>query len=192
MNLFDLVSQDVHLTIRNREAWGCCPFHDEKTPSFSVNIEKQLYHCFGCGASGDAIEYLRNKRGMSFQDAKRTLGIENRQSPVRAHINKAQLVRTRVAFWDWENRYYHAMENAYGILTDLEYQIGALMRNPAPEPHQWVDLQTEYCHWQAEHALRMAQWEQIEETPNEKKVQRWLAEYDLKLTRLCPRPEDKG
>jgi DNA primase len=48
---------------------GCCPFHNEKTPSFTVNDDKQYYHCFGCGAHGDIISYLQEKEGHDFKSA---------------------------------------------------------------------------------------------------------------------------
>lgn len=52
---------------------GLCPFHNEKTPSFSVNRDRQMYHCFGCGKSGDAITFLREYEGLSYPDALRKL-----------------------------------------------------------------------------------------------------------------------
>src|SRR4051812_3111586 len=48
---------------------GLCPFHDERTPSFSVDAEKKLYHCFGCGESGDAIEFVEKTEGLDFPGA---------------------------------------------------------------------------------------------------------------------------
>lgn len=49
--------------------WACCPFHDEKTPSFSVNDAQQFYHCFGCGAGGDAIRFLMDMDNLTFVEA---------------------------------------------------------------------------------------------------------------------------
>ena len=48
---------------------GFCPFHDEKTPSFTVNPKTNLWHCFGCGAGGDAIGFLTKKEGLGFREA---------------------------------------------------------------------------------------------------------------------------
>ena len=48
---------------------GLCPFHDERTPSFSVNVEHKLYHCFGCGASGDALKFVQDSEGLDFRGA---------------------------------------------------------------------------------------------------------------------------
>jgi DNA primase len=52
---------------------ACCPFHHEKTPSFTVSPSKQFYHCFGCGAHGSAIGFLMEYRGLGFVDAVREL-----------------------------------------------------------------------------------------------------------------------
>ena len=56
-----------------REFKACCPFHNEKTPSFTVNDEKGFYHCFGCGAHGDVIRFLTDHRGLPFMDAVKEL-----------------------------------------------------------------------------------------------------------------------
>src|SRR5690606_21598539 len=56
-----------------REYKACCPFHNEKTPSFTINDEKGFYHCFGCGAHGDAIRWMTDQRGLPFLDAAKDL-----------------------------------------------------------------------------------------------------------------------
>lgn len=68
-----LVGRDMKLTKAGREFKGCCPFHNEKTPSFYVNDEKNFYHCFGCGAHGDAIRWMTDQRGLPFIDAVKEL-----------------------------------------------------------------------------------------------------------------------
>jgi DNA primase len=68
-----LISGAVKLEKAGREFKGCCPFHQEKTPSFTVNDEKGFYHCFGCGAHGDAIRWLTDARGLPFIDAVKEL-----------------------------------------------------------------------------------------------------------------------
>lgn len=68
-----LIGQSVKLTKAGREYKGCCPFHSEKTASFTVNDEKQFYHCFGCGAHGDAFRWLTDHDALPFMDAVRQL-----------------------------------------------------------------------------------------------------------------------
>jgi DNA primase len=62
-DLAALIGRKVKLEKAGREHKGCCPFHSEKTPSFTVNDEKGFYHCFGCGAHGDAIRWLTDASG---------------------------------------------------------------------------------------------------------------------------------
>jgi len=68
-----VISPTVKLIRAGREWKACCPFHNEKTPSFTVNDDKGFYHCFGCGAHGDAIRFLTDQRGMPFMDAVKEL-----------------------------------------------------------------------------------------------------------------------
>ena len=68
-----VISPSVKLIRAGREWKACCPFHNEKTPSFTVNDDKGFYHCFGCGAHGDAISFLTDHRGLAFMDAVKEL-----------------------------------------------------------------------------------------------------------------------
>jgi DNA primase len=68
-----IIAPSVKLIRAGREWKACCPFHNEKTPSFTVNDDKGFYHCFGCGAHGDAIRFLTDQRGMPFMDAVKEL-----------------------------------------------------------------------------------------------------------------------
>ncbi len=73
-DIVDVVSGYVHLTKRSgSNLFGLCPFHSEKTPSFSVSQEKQIYHCFGCGKGGGVISFIMEIENLSFQDAVRFL-----------------------------------------------------------------------------------------------------------------------
>ncbi len=67
--LVDLISRRVKLKKRGREHEGLCPFHNEKTPSFTVSEAKGFFHCFGCGAHGDAIGWVMKIEGLSFPEA---------------------------------------------------------------------------------------------------------------------------
>ena len=68
-----VIAPSVKLIKAGREYKACCPFHQEKTPSFTVNDEKGFYHCFGCGAHGDVIRFLTDARGLPFMDAVKEL-----------------------------------------------------------------------------------------------------------------------
>lgn len=72
-DLVSLIHSRVPLKRSGKNFSACCPFHKERTPSFSVSPDKQFYHCFGCGASGNAITFLRDYERMHFVDAVETL-----------------------------------------------------------------------------------------------------------------------
>ena len=67
--LSDVVGRRVKLIRKGRRHSGLCPFHAEKTPSFSVVDDDGFYHCFGCGVHGDAISFLREMDGLEFMEA---------------------------------------------------------------------------------------------------------------------------
>ena len=72
-----VIAPSVKLIRAGREWKACCPFHNEKTPSFTVNDEKHFYHCFGCGAHGDAIRFLTDARGLlALQGALETVEVD--------------------------------------------------------------------------------------------------------------------
>ena len=69
LDIVEIIERHVPLKRAGREYQACCPFHDEKTPSFTVSPQKQFYHCFGCGAHGSVIGFLMNYEGLEFVDA---------------------------------------------------------------------------------------------------------------------------
>ena len=68
-DIVDLVSESVRLTKKGNSYWGCCPFHSEKTPSFHVVPDRQMYKCFGCGKGGGAINFVMELENLPFKDA---------------------------------------------------------------------------------------------------------------------------
>ena len=72
-SLEEVVSEFVPLKQKGRRYWGCCPFHNEKTPSFSVDSEAQMYYCFGCHKGGTVINFVMDIERMDFMDAVRRL-----------------------------------------------------------------------------------------------------------------------
>ncbi|MEE4349442.1 MAG: DNA primase [Pacificimonas sp.] len=110
----DIVGQRVKLIRAGREFKACCPFHNEKTPSFYVNDDKAFYHCFGCGAHGDVISFLIDQEGMEFRDAVETLAAqaglqmpeETRESRQRARAAQG-LHDVAAAASDWFQKKLH-------------------------------------------------------------------------------------
>ena len=100
-----LISKNVRLKKSGKEYSGLCPFHNEKTPSFTVNDQKGFYHCFGCGAHGDIISYIINKDGLSFKEA--VLRLANEFSITIPQIN---YIKTPYSMQ--QNRQYQILEDA--------------------------------------------------------------------------------
>ena len=100
VTLSSLVMRTTKLLRAGREWKACCPFHDEKTPSFTVNDEKGFYHCFGCGAHGDAIRWMTDQRGLSFMDAVKELAAEAGMEVPRPDPREAQRAEERAGLHD--------------------------------------------------------------------------------------------
>ena len=72
-DIVDVISGYVKLQKKGSSYFGLCPFHNEKSPSFSVSGQKQMYYCFGCGAGGNVFTFLMEYENYSFQDAVKVL-----------------------------------------------------------------------------------------------------------------------
>lgn len=89
-----LIGRSLKLTKAGREWKACCPFHGEKTPSFTVNDDKGFYHCFGCGAHGDAMRWLTDHDGLPFIEAVRELAAAaGLEVPARSADDEAREAR---------------------------------------------------------------------------------------------------
>src|SRR5690554_2048259 len=73
VDLVEVVGERIQLKKSGRNYSVCCPFHQEKTPSFSVSLDKQFYYCFGCGAGGNAIGFIMDHDHLGFPEAVETL-----------------------------------------------------------------------------------------------------------------------
>ncbi len=76
LTLSDIIGRRISVQRAGREFKACCPFHGEKTPSFTINDDKQFYHCFGCGAHGDVIGFVMQHDNVAFPDAVEMLAVE--------------------------------------------------------------------------------------------------------------------
>ena len=114
-DIVDIISQYVHLKRSGRNFFGLCPFHNEKSPSFSVSPDKQIFHCFGCGVGGNVFTFLMKIEGISFIEAVQTLAeraniqlptFENSRDAAREEL-KSKVYRVN----EFTANYYH--ENLY-------------------------------------------------------------------------------
>ena len=76
LDIVDVVSQYVFLNKKGGNYWGLCPFHHERTPSFAVSQDKQIFHCFGCNKGGGAVRFVMEMENLSFPDAVRKLAAQ--------------------------------------------------------------------------------------------------------------------
>jgi DNA primase len=87
LDIVEVIDRRVKLKKAGKNYSACCPFHDERTPSFSVNPERQFYYCFGCGAGGNALGFVMDYERLDFREAveglARSVGIEIPQEDQR-------------------------------------------------------------------------------------------------------------
>ena len=95
IDIVDLIGAYLSLKKKGGQFWACCPFHHEKTPSFSVNQTRQFYHCFGCGEHGDIFTFLMKMEGLSFGDALRKLA-ERAGVPIEEKKDPNAILRNRL------------------------------------------------------------------------------------------------
>ena len=100
ITLSGVIGRTTKLTRAGREWKACCPFHNEKTPSFTVNDEKGFYHCFGCGAHGDAIRWMTDQRGLTFMDAVKELAAQAGMEVPQPDPREAQRAEQRAGLHD--------------------------------------------------------------------------------------------
>ena len=149
VDIVDIVENFVPLKKHGKDYFGCCPFHNEKTASFSVNSSEQFYHCFGCGESGDVIKFLQDINGWDFKQAAKYLGADIKETEIttgevkKARPKSARLPLNQDAFsideitgflrkcdvrsHQDENIYFHG-PNQIAILTDLNSTPVSLMQ----------------------------------------------------------------
>lgn len=121
-DIVDLIDARVKLKKQGKNFHACCPFHNEKTPSFTVNGEKQFYHCFGCGAHGNAIDFLMNFDRLEFVESIEELATSHGLDvPYEAGSGPSQMERHQ------RQSLYQLMENLNGF-----YQQG--LQQPSAQP----------------------------------------------------------
>lgn len=148
VDIVEIIDSRVPLKKAGNNFVACCPFHQEKTPSFSVNQIKQFYHCFGCGVSGDAIQFLIEREGLNFVEAIETLaGHVGMQMPKDNTNDSASenliynILTEAMRFFEVELRRHPLATNAVSYLKDRgltgitakEYRLGF-------SPPGWTNL----------------------------------------------------
>ena len=117
-DILDLVSEYVKLEKRGRNYIGLCPFHDEKTPSFTVSEDKQICHCFGCKKGGNVFQFIQDIKDISFVEAVQELG---ERVNIKVDIGHSNPSTTQIASEDLKMIEMHELIN--------EYYMYALMKS---------------------------------------------------------------
>lgn len=93
-SIVEVIGQRIKLRKAGKEYKGLCPFHSEKTPSFTVNEDKGLFNCFGCGAAGDVFDFIMQLDGVTFPEAVECLGIDSTPPSARYTASREALIIT--------------------------------------------------------------------------------------------------
>ncbi|HPU43386.1 MAG TPA: DNA primase [Dictyoglomaceae bacterium] len=145
INIVDIISRYVNLRKSGKNYVGLCPFHQEKTPSFYVNPDKGLYHCFGCGASGDVFSFLLNYRNITFMEALEELahevGLELPKREDKRASEENIILEINKAVANFYNLFLNSKYGAEGKLylkkrnisveTQEKFLLGFAPKNPA-------------------------------------------------------------
>ncbi|MDC9580102.1 DNA primase [Xenorhabdus sp. PR6a] len=125
-DIIDLIDVRVPLKKKGKNHQACCPFHNEKTPSFTVNGDKQFYHCFGCGAHGNAIDFLMNYDRLDFVESIEELAtLHGLEVPYEAGSGGGQIERHQrqnlYQLMDKLNSFYQHSLNSPGARSARQY-----------------------------------------------------------------------
>ena len=125
-DIVDVISPYVRLTKRGSNYVGLCPFHNEKTPSFSVNTERQCFHCFGCGVGGNSISFVMKYENLTFTEAVKQLadkvGMNLPEENYNPEYRKRADLKTRLfdIYKEAAKFYYFQLRSDYGNFP-MEY-----------------------------------------------------------------------
>src|SRR5690606_19930314 len=110
-DIVDVVGEYVQLKKQGRNFFGLCPFHGEKTPSFSVTQEKQIFHCFGCGKGGNVITFLMEMESFTFYEAMKFLadrsGMELPTEAIHKESSLPKETQQAYSAHEWLTKLYH-------------------------------------------------------------------------------------
>ncbi|MGI4776488.1 MAG: DNA primase, partial [Janthinobacterium lividum] len=112
ISLSEVIKRKVSLTRKAREYVGICPFHQEKSPSFTVSDFKKFYHCFGCGAHGDVVKFISQSDGLSYKDS--AIKLANDYG-----IELPKLTKEQELFYEEANQIHNILELAAEFFQNL-------------------------------------------------------------------------
>ncbi len=120
VDIVDVIDSRLPLKKAGKNLHACCPFHNEKTPSFTVSPDKQFYHCFGCGAHGTAIGFLMEYEQLSFPETIQELADSvGMQVPVTQQASLTPVRQNLYDLLDKVSKYYaHQLQNTFNAYLE--------------------------------------------------------------------------
>ncbi len=138
VNIVDVVDSRIRLKKAGKNHSACCPFHNEKTPSFTVASDKQFYYCFGCGAKGNAVGFVMEYDNIDFPEAVTLLadsvGMEVpkedfspfQQKQQQERVNLYELMGSANTYYQQQLRFHEGKQAAVDYLKTVDYQAQPL------------------------------------------------------------------
>jgi hypothetical protein len=124
-SILEVIGGRIELRKAGKEYIGLCPFHADNHPSMSVNDEKGLFFCHGCGAAGDVIDFIQKLDGVSFRQALATLGISHRDAVRPPKNDRVRRAAAEIAAWaDVQTQRANYLLREIGQRVQLAKQIG--------------------------------------------------------------------
>jgi DNA primase len=123
-----LRAEGIELIPRGRRLWALCPLHEEAIPSFTVDPEKGLFYCFGCGKGGDVISFIMEFKRFSFKEALVYLGIPSNRRSSYYHSNKKWRIKKKLLqrFEQWQRCLLDFLSELYRQMEDTIYNCKTL------------------------------------------------------------------
>ena len=153
-DIVDIVGSYVSLTPKGGSYWGCCPFHNEKTPSFHVLPDKQFYHCFGCKKGGGVVNFVMEMEGLTYPDAIRFLAKRANLPVPEESSDGTEKLRSRMLALnrDAARYYYSVLQSQEGAAVQAYLDKRRIRRGIAVRfgmgaaPDSWDALLTAMTH----------------------------------------------
>ena len=116
LDIVEIINDYVPLKRQGRNLQGLCPFHQEKTPSFTVSPEKQMFYCFGCGAGGNVFTFIMQKEGLTFPEA-----VEKLAAKAGVTVNKNEISPLQQKKLEKRERLYRINEEAAWFFRGISF-----------------------------------------------------------------------
>lgn len=137
LNIVETINDYIHLDRKGKDYWGLCPFHEEKTASFSVSPDKGLYYCFGCHEHGDIFTFIQKYNGIDFKAAKSLLasraGIPDRMMSAQDMKRLRENQRRRAREKDLVQRLQAAIDKEINRLINIEQWTYSILKTVTSE-----------------------------------------------------------